>query len=158
MINNKFSTASLPAGMVGTAYLQTLAAAGGASPYTWSVSLGSLPVGLTLDIVSGNISGTPSAHGTSNFTVQATDSLSANATQALSILINPAPLVITIAALPAGTVGVVYSQTLAATGGVMPYSWSDNGKQTSGGDDADCDQGRCRGGPQCLPEQSFRNA
>jgi hypothetical protein len=36
----------------------------------------------------------------------------------------PAPLVISTTTLPAGTVGSIYSATLAATGGVSPYTWS----------------------------------
>ena len=36
----------------------------------------------------------------------------------------PADLVITTTGLPGGTVGVAYSQTVEATGGVTPYSWS----------------------------------
>src|ERR1035438_4906627 len=62
--------------------------------------------------------------GPSNFTVRVTDSASASATAALSITINSPALGITTASLPAGTVGVAYSQTLAASGGSPPYSWS----------------------------------
>ena len=39
----------------------------------------------------------------------------------------PAPLAISTTTLPAGTVGTAYSTTLAATGGVSPYSWSASG-------------------------------
>ena len=38
--------------------------------------------------------------------------------------VSPLPLAITTSSLPPGTVGVAYSQTVAATGGVTPYSWS----------------------------------
>jgi hypothetical protein len=84
------ATASLPAGVTGTAYLQTLAVTGGTLPYTWSLSAGSLPAGLTLDVTSGNISGTPTVSGTSTFTVQVTDSVMVTAAKALSITVNPA--------------------------------------------------------------------
>ena len=50
--------------------------------------------------------------------------MAATATKALSITINAATLSITTASLPAGTVGTAYSQTLAATGGVTPYTWA----------------------------------
>ena len=53
------TTTSLPNGTVGTAYSQTLAATGGATPYTWSVYSGSLPAGLSLGSSTGTISGTP---------------------------------------------------------------------------------------------------
>jgi hypothetical protein len=70
------STASLAGATLGTAYSATLAAAGGTSPYTWSVSSGSLPPGLSLSASAGTISGTPEVAGTFTFTVQATDSSS----------------------------------------------------------------------------------
>ena len=72
------TTASLPAGLATTAYSQTLTAAGGTPGYTWSLALGSLPAGLTLN-TSGNLFGTPTTPGTSNFTVQATDNTSPTA-------------------------------------------------------------------------------
>jgi hypothetical protein len=84
------TTTSLPSGTAGVMYGVTLAATGGVSPYTWSVSVGSLPAGLALTPSTGAISGTPSASGTLSFTVQVTDSASASATQALSVTINPA--------------------------------------------------------------------
>ena len=65
------TTESLPDGEVGTAYSQTLVATGD-TPITWTVS-GTLPAGLSLDAATGIISGTPTAQGTSNFTVTATN-------------------------------------------------------------------------------------
>jgi len=81
------TTTTLPSGTVGTAYSQTLAATG-TTPITWSVSGGSLPAGLSLSSA-GVISGTPTASGTFNFTVMATN-IASNDTQALSIVINAA--------------------------------------------------------------------
>jgi len=82
------STSSLPGGTQSVAYSQTLAATGGTGPYTWSLTSGSLPAGLTLTN-GGQISGTPTAFGTNSFTVQVTDSGSSpqTATKALSITI-----------------------------------------------------------------------
>jgi Putative Ig domain len=67
------SSSPLPDGNVGAAYSQTLQATGGLKPYSWAVTVGSLPAGLTMD-ASGAISGTPTTTGTSTFTVQVTDS------------------------------------------------------------------------------------
>ena len=68
------TTTSLTGATLGSAYQQTLAAAGGTTPDTWSVSSGSLPPGLSLDASAGTISGTPDVGGTFTFTVRATDS------------------------------------------------------------------------------------
>jgi hypothetical protein len=84
------STSSLPAGTTGTAYNQALSGAGGTLPYNWSLvaGQGTLPTGLSLS-AAGIISGTPSAIGTSNFTVKVTDSASpaASVQKALSIVV-----------------------------------------------------------------------
>ena len=120
------TTTSLPGGTVGTAYGQSLLAVDGTTPYTWSLQPGSsLPPGLSLS-AAGVIAGTPSSPGTRTLTVQVTDSATpaGSDTQQLSITVVVAPLAITTTSLPPGTVGAAYSQTLAATGGVAPYTWT----------------------------------
>jgi hypothetical protein len=113
---------SLPNGEVGVAYSQTLSISGGSGSYTWSISAGALPAGLSLS-ATGTISGTPTAAGVAKFTVKVNDGIS-TATQALTILINPA-LTITTTSLPNGEVNVVYTpQTLKASGGSGSYTWS----------------------------------
>ncbi|MBM4516576.1 hypothetical protein GS432_09765 [Rhodococcus hoagii] len=82
------TTGNLPAATVGTAYSQTLAVAGGTGTKTWSVATGTLPAGLTLSSA-GVITGTPTAAGTSNFTVKVDDSVSGSALKPLSIVVNP---------------------------------------------------------------------
>ena len=81
------TTTSLPNGVMNQAYTETLTAIHGTLPYTWSIISGSLPLGLTLNSGSGVISGTPTASGIFNFTVQVKDSGSPaqTATQPLSI-------------------------------------------------------------------------
>ena len=121
------TTTSLANGTAGVAYSATLAATGGVTPYVWSIVSGSLPAGLSLNASTGMISGTPTSAGTSNFTVQVTDAQNPadSDTQALSLTINsPAPLNITTTSLPDARRGRSYSQTLQATGGVKPYTWS----------------------------------
>ena len=70
-------TASLPGGSIGVPYSTTLVASGGVTPYSWSLASGTLPAGLTLNSSSGVISGTPTAAGSSTFTVQVLDSTGA---------------------------------------------------------------------------------
>jgi len=85
------TTSTLPDGAQNTAYRQTLCCSGGAAPYTGSVIGGVMPAGLSLDASTGIISGTPSAPGTSSFTVQVTDSQApaGTANRALSIVVTP---------------------------------------------------------------------
>jgi hypothetical protein len=67
------TTSSLPAGVTATGYSGTLQATGGVLPYTWSITNGQLPAGLSINS-SGTITGTPVLAGTSTFTVQVADS------------------------------------------------------------------------------------
>lgn len=116
----------LPTGTVGTLYSQTLSATGGSPPYTWSLVTGIFPNGLNL-AANGIFSGTPTAPGTSMFTLQVTDSVSSAATQSFSLTIAPATassLAITTTSLPQASINLPYSQMLTATGGVPPYTWS----------------------------------
>lgn len=116
------TTASLPSGVVGTPYSQTLTA-DGTSPITWSIAGGSLPSGLTLSST-GVISGTPSAAVNASFTVQASNSAGTNSKN-LTIAIAAAVTApsITTSSLPSGVTGTPYSQTLTATG-TTPITWS----------------------------------
>jgi hypothetical protein len=118
------STPSLPNGTTGVKYASTLAASGGTAPYSWAISAGSLPAGLTLD-AAGNITGTPTATSasTSTFTVKVTDAASQSLVKQLSIAISIG-LGITTQNLASGMVGIAYSATLGATNGTPPYVWS----------------------------------
>jgi hypothetical protein len=116
------TTAALDPGTTGASYSNILEATGGAVPYTWAVTVGTLPAGLSLTPGTGVIAGTPTTPGTSSFTVRVTDNVSATATAALSITISSA-LTITTATLPNGTTGTAYTATLTAANGTPPYAW-----------------------------------
>jgi hypothetical protein len=67
------TSTSLPDGSVGVSYDATLSASGGNPPYKWKVVSGSLPKGLKLNKMTGEISGTPKSAGTSDFTAEVWD-------------------------------------------------------------------------------------
>ncbi len=81
--------ATLPNGFVGAAYNQTISATGGTAPYTFAVTTGTLPGGLTL-AGGGALTGTPTTVGTFNFTVTATDNTGCTGTRAYTVVINAA--------------------------------------------------------------------
>ncbi|RZA24482.1 MAG: autotransporter outer membrane beta-barrel domain-containing protein, partial [Lysobacteraceae bacterium] len=115
--------ATLPDGDVGTAYSAALSASGGAAPYSYSLLSGVLPVGMSFSSA-GQFSGTPRSDGSFSLTVRATDANGNTGTQAYSFSIAAPTLAITPATLPAGTTNIAYSQALASSGGIAPYSYS----------------------------------
>ena len=130
------SPGALSNGSVGTAYSQTITATGGSAPYTYAITAGSLPAGLSLNTSSGMISGTPSASGTFNLTVTATDANSASGFQAYSLVINGlAPVAGAVSATVAAN-SSANSITLNITGtatSVAVASTASNGIATASG-------------------------
>ena len=121
------SPPTLPDGTVGTPYSETVVASGGNPPYGYSVSAGSLPPGLSLNTVTGEISGTPTIAGTFNFIVAASDADLCTGTRDYSIAVADigCPIIdLAPAALSDGSVGNPYNQTIVATGGTAPYTYA----------------------------------
>jgi hypothetical protein len=88
------SSTSLPAGTVGSAYRATLAATGGIAPYSWSITSGALPAGLSLNAASGANTGTPTAAGSNmsiTFKVADAEKSAQTSTAALSLTVAAAP-------------------------------------------------------------------
>jgi len=118
----------LPSGVVGQAYGQALSASGGTAPYTWSITAGTLPSGLTLS-PAGSITGTPTVSGSYVVFVQVTDSFLVTSAP-VSIVIPIAPTgpaglrITTPPTLVPGAVNVTYTQTLSAVAGNPPYNWT----------------------------------
>jgi hypothetical protein len=119
-----------PNGTVGVAYSQAITASGGAAPHTFAVTTGALPAGLTLTSA-GLISGTPTTAGSFTFSISGIDTNGCSGTLSYTIVVAAAPVpppvcpVITLSPTvsPNGTVGVAYSQTLVASGGLAPYAF-----------------------------------
>jgi hypothetical protein len=123
---NIVTTSLAPATQTETGYSQGLGVSGGTGAFTWSLSSGTLPSGLTLGSTTGVISGTVGGSAaTSTFTVKATDANGAFDTQVLTLTVNAVPT-ITTTSLPGATKTGAYSQTLAVTGGTSPFTWSLN--------------------------------
>jgi hypothetical protein len=111
---------TLPAATVAVGYSQTLSAYGGTAPYTFAVTSGSLPAGLSLSS-GGVLSGTPTAAGSSSFTVTATDSTGLTGSQAYTFMAYPASFSVSGFPSPstAGVAGSVTVKALDANGNVV---------------------------------------
>jgi hypothetical protein len=82
---------TLADGTVGTAYTGTVAATGGTGPYTYAVTSGALPAGLSLSS-GGAVTGTPTTAATSAFTITATDANGSTGNRAYSVTVAPSDL------------------------------------------------------------------
>src|SRR5579862_8230246 len=108
---------------IGSAYSSSVTASGGTGPYTYAITAGTLPAGLSL-ASSGVLSGTSTAGGTFNFTVRATDNLANTGSRAYSMTISAPAIAITPSSLPAATVASAYSQSVTAGNGTTPYTYA----------------------------------
>ena len=116
----------LPAGTAGQPYSQTFTQMGGAGAITWIVGTGSLPDGLTLNLVSGVLSGTPTVFGSFIISILATDAAGCTGTRAYGLTIS-APVcavVVNPATLPDGALGAPYNITVSASGGTASYTFA----------------------------------
>ncbi|OOY18252.1 hypothetical protein BMI85_04840 [Thioclava sp. DLFJ4-1] len=130
------SPASLTNATVGSPYSQVIKAGGGIAPYTFTVQSGSLPAGVNLT-TSGTLKGTPTAGGTFSFTVKATDSSTgtgspANATKTYTLTVNQPTISVAPTTLPDAAQNTAYSQTITASGGTSPYTYSVSGTLPTG--------------------------
>ena len=128
-----FSGSTLSPATDGTAYpTQLVSASGGLQPYTYTITGGSLPHGMN-GAQSGSsfqFSGTPNDVAQMySLTVQVKDSSNPQQVKSatFNLTVNPAPaltLTPSNAALPAATVGNMYTQAIMAGGGIPPYSFT----------------------------------
>jgi len=123
------SPTTLSAATVAAAYSQTITASGGTSPYSYAVTAGALPAGMTLSSA-GALSGTPTAGGSFNFTITATDSTGGTpltGSQAYTLTVNAPTILVSPISLQDGTLSVAYSQVITASGGTAPYTYAITG-------------------------------
>lgn len=114
----EIAPASLPDGIYGTLYGQTLTATGGSGGYSFALTAGTLPAGVTLN-ASGALGGTPTETGAFNITAGVTDSQGNTGSRDYTLTVNAVSGLITLAppAVPDGTYGTAYNQQLTASGG-----------------------------------------
>jgi len=119
-------TQVLPDGAISAAYSQQITATGGFGTYSWSIIAGALPAGLSIlsGTPAGTISGTPTAAGSFNFTVQVTDALLATTQKAFAMEVSSFALRIQLKFPAQGQAGQAYSDVFTAEGGAAPYSWA----------------------------------
>ena len=120
--------AQLTGGTLGSPYQYQFTATGGATPYSFVLTQGSVPPGMQLS-AQGLLWGTPTNAGVYSFAIEVCDSTTpqpqcVSGTSSFVILAPVAPLQILTTALPAGTRGVAYDFLLQGSGGVPPYRWS----------------------------------
>jgi uncharacterized protein YhjY with autotransporter beta-barrel domain len=153
------SPTSLPGGTVAAAYSQTITASGGAAPYSFAVTAGALPAGLTLS-PGGSLTGTPTAGGSFDFTVTVTDSSPVpgpfSASQAYTLTIAAPTITLPTTTLAGGTLGSAYSANItAATGGTSPYSYTVTAGAIPGGLTLNSGTGAITGTPTALGTFNF---
>jgi len=109
-------------GEVGAPYNSSLVASRGEPPYTFTLTAGSLPPGLSPNNSTGAIIGTPTAPGAFNFTVSVTDASGATATTSCGITVAGPPTLECPTSI--AQVGVGYDSGLVASGGMSPYTYA----------------------------------
>jgi hypothetical protein len=118
------SPASLPAATINSAYGATVSATGGSGTYTYAVTAGSLPAWLLLNASTGALTGTPTAGGSANFTLTATDAGNAGLMGSKAYTLNVNALAVNPVSLSAATANTAYSATVSATGGSGTYTYA----------------------------------
>jgi hypothetical protein len=115
------TTTSPPAAVVNRSYSTVLAAAGGVRPYRWMLSAGSLPRGLTLDPVTGYLSGRPTDVGVTTAVLRITDALGGSEDRPVTLVVNHGPLTAECHPAP-DEFGAPFAGACTINGGLAPYS------------------------------------
>lgn len=117
-------------GQVGLPYSSTFRASGGTGRYAYSLISGSLAPGLTLNTVTGLISGTPSGSGNYTFGIKADDTGTSsveNVSKTCSMTITPAPTTVCPVVSAVKGTNIASKQLTGSAGAGGPYTFSATG-------------------------------
>lgn len=134
-----FATTGLP-------YADSLAASGGTAPYTYAITSGALPQGVSLDTRTGAVSGTPSGAISATFSVAVTDAAGLTASAAAAIAVSD-PLSAPTTPGANADLGKPYSSAAAAKGGRAPFVWTVTAGSLPSGLGLDASTGAISGTP-----------
>lgn len=124
--------AQAPRSVAGEPLNIAVSATGGVGPYSYAVTSGTLPDGVSLDAATGDITGTPSAPGNFSFTVSVSGQAGAPGSVTVDLVVlEPAELVVP-DGIEAAVFGSPIEVSLAATGGTEPYTYSSSGNLPPG--------------------------
>lgn len=112
----------LPDATLGNSYDKKLIVVG--SAHVWSLVSGNIPLGMTLDVNTGELTGVPTEVGIFKFTLKADDlSTGFSKTREYTLSINSLPGIESLN-LPDGILGSYYNGQVIVTGGSEPFAWS----------------------------------
>lgn len=123
------TTNSLPDGTVGVSYSPSMAGVGGVTPYSWSITAGTLPAGISMNaagVFSGTINATATL-GAYPFTVRLQDNVGSVVTKDLNMTVIGVVgqvMISTTSPLPTAYKGVPYTVDIVGTGGSLNYTWT----------------------------------
>ncbi len=113
----------LNSGLTNTSYSQTITASGGYGSYSWRISSGSLPSGLSLDSVTGTLSGLLTTADARSIGVTVQDAVGRTATVTYALAFGD-PFAFGTTSLPVGYVNSPYSTPLQSAGGIAPFTYA----------------------------------
>ena len=148
------ATGNPPPGKVDQPFSYQAEAIGGSPPYTWSGDLPAEPGPFLFNPPDATLRGTSAVPRHTPFKLTVTDAAGASDSAALTLTIKPAQdLAIATAALDPRSVGLPFTLSFQATGGVPPYTW-DSSPHAPGGLPIDS-TGLCSGSPLEAGEYPF---
>lgn len=148
-------TGSIPPGFRGRNYLAELKAEGGEPPYRWDWGEGSLPEGVRFGLDAGAVFGIPRETGVFEFTIIVIDREEDFAEREYTLRIEEGGIEILTAALPPAVRGELYTVTLRARGGAVPYRWRMVTGRLPDGLEFDPDRGIISGIPEKWETTEF---